>query len=255
MSWRRWVGTAAGGSLGNSWVWVAALLCSAVLTSTAVWAVQGRAPGGIDRSAGEIEVIADASGFQYPGALVPGGRFYVEDLSVQCSMGWPAVDDRGQSGFFTAAHCFPERGPVRLIIPVRDGPQIQVVATPVRPDDDVDLAFVPVPSLGLSSGGQSSLFGKPLSSEPVSLEWLSRHRPKICWKGQRTGFACGQTRAVSNGFLVFTSNVRSGDSGGPVFAVTDEAVYPVGVTHAVDGPLASATPLLPLIHDWRIHLS
>ena len=62
-------------------------------------------------------------------------------------------------------------------------------------------------------------------------EWLQKHKPYICRMGHRTGITCGKfDRLESDGLFAFVSFVDRGDSGGPVYAVTDQGLVAVGVT-------------------------
>lgn len=235
--------------------WVAALVLSVALVMCAFWFVQDRPPGAISTVDGAVDAMLGPELLTHPGGVALGGKFMVgaspqgAERSV-CSMGWPVLAG-SQSGFLTAKHCVAiEHGPRGLMVDIpADHDQIQrIYAKPWLGTGD--MAFIPVQSAPSLAG--TFLMGRPIAEHPAALEWLVREKPRICRMGQTTGIACGEFRGVSQGQVYFVSNSNHGDSGGPVFALTESLAVPIGVVSGLEGSVTIAEPVRPYVDNWDL---
>lgn len=182
-----------------------------------------------------------------PGAVVLGGRMEISGAEVVCSAGFLAERD-GQATLLTAALCgAPDTElavdePIGTVVESVDtghGPEIALVAlkdgVPTRPG----LAF-PEPLLGIRD-----------------LAWLEENSPRLCHLGAGTGLSCGEYEGmVAEGLFRFTAAVDGDDAGGPVFAVTDEGLWAVGVVSGGDpgSGAVAATAIAPWFDTWSLTL-
>lgn len=189
-----------------------------------------------------------------PGHLLPGGRYDLIGRGTSCTVGFLA-ESAGQTHMLTAGHC---GGPGTEIGIHRDlSENLDPVGTFAESVDQplgADMALVEVADV--SRVDAALPFSEPLLGVK-DLAWVEQNSPRLCHLGIRTGFSCGQfQRAELEGRFWFSGVGDSGDSGGPVFAVTDEGLWAVGVISGGDtarGELV-ATELAPWMETWDLTL-
>ncbi|AZA12954.1 S1 family peptidase [Corynebacterium choanae] len=162
----------------------------------------------------------------HPETITPGARLVTEHGA--CSAGIFA-HDTSREYMIWAGHC----GELNETVYVEDGAgQWRRFGTVVERESDghqvdfgiVDITDTTVPwssQIGLEYEGAGTLTG----------EELDRQQPSICRLGYRTGLACGDFGKIlnENMFSAYAS-ADHGDSGGAVFAVNNDRMYPVGMT-------------------------
>lgn len=75
---------------------------------------------------------------------------------------------------------------------------------------------------------------------PLSVDLLVKDSTWLCHLGQATGLSCGTFQGFNRaGMITFKGMVNVGDSGGPVFAVDNKHIYPVGILSSAEDTTAS----------------
>ncbi|MBU8820480.1 S1 family peptidase [Mycolicibacterium goodii] len=191
--------------------------------------------------------------------LQPGVSIYVinQDTQIQstCTLGWLVVSPAGELQALTAGHC-------------RTGPQIDVrdpatgasyeaaswVASRNSGRDSV-LHGVDIATVAISKRlGHSVSTRDGVSPVGVSTaqDLLDDPPVQICKRGGQTGVSCGALVAVSDDRVAFRAAVDHGDSGGPVWAVSDSgAVTAVAVVVGQSDDDPSVT-VGQLINPWLL---
>lgn len=198
---------------------------------------------------------ADAPGLQ----LQPGVSIYVVNRQTQmestCTLGWLIVSPQGQVQALTAAHC-------------RTGPEIDV-RNPVSGDSlaaaswvhsehsprDTVLQGTDIATVALSPNlGHSVSTRDGLSPSGVSSAQDLRDDPpvRICKRGGTTGVSCGPMVAVSEDRVTFRAKVDHGDSGGPVWAVSNAGVVTAVAVVAGQSDDDPTLTVGQLINPWLV---
>lgn len=157
--------------------------------------------------------------------VTPGSFILNKTKDTSCSTGWiVGADDR--NFILTAGHC-GDRGDEFYL-----------------PDGETYIGQM-VESMYVEAGGAD--YGlielsanAPVNSSPQfkdlkllgwrGYDWIEENDPRICHLGYRTGLSCGDYLEITpGGNVTFRGFSDHGDSGGPVFALTDEGIYAVGV--------------------------
>lgn len=205
--------------------------------------------------------VADTPGLR----LQPGVSIYVvnRDTQVQstCTLGWLVVSPAGELQALTAGHC-------------RTGPDIEVhdpatgssheAASWVdsrNSGHDTVLRGTDIATVAISNDlGHSVSTRDGLSPVGVSTAQDLRDDPpvQICKRGGQTGVSCGALVAVSDDRVAFRAAVDHGDSGGPVWAVSDTGsvtAVAVVVGQSDDDPSVTVGQLInPWLVRWGCKL-
>lgn len=182
-----------------------------------------------------------------PGTVVPGGRMEISGSDVVCSAGFLAERD-GRTTLLTATLCgAPDTQltvdePIGTVVESVDnghGPEIALVALEDGVSTSPGLAF-PEPLLGVRD-----------------LAWLEENSPRLCHLGAGTGLSCGEYEGtVAEGLFRFTAAINWDDAGGPVFAVTDEGLWAVGIVSGGNpgSGVVGVTAIAPWFDTWGLTL-
>ena len=173
-----------------------------------------------------------------PGMIVPGAAFVNMRTGGACSSAYIVGNAEGNF-MLTAGHC----GVVGDRIGVRNNSgHVDQVGTVTLSEFEWagkrDIALVKIDDMSkvhTEIAKNSRHTDYPGATQKIigwaGAEWLQKHKPYICRMGHRTGITCGKfDRLESDGLFSFVSFVDRGDSGGPVYAVTDQGLVAVGVT-------------------------
>lgn len=210
--------------------------------------------------------LAPVSGADTPGLrLQPGVSIYVvnhdTELQSTCTLGWLVVSTRGDIGALTAGHC--SIGPE---IDVHD-PATGKATTAgkwLRSEHSghdtvlhgTDIAAMALSTeLGHSVGTRDGV--SPLGVSTAQ-DLLNDPPARICKKGGQTGVSCGPLVDISDDRVTFRAAVDHGDSGGPVWAVSDAGVVTavaVVVGQSDDDPSVTVGQLInPWLLRWGFNL-
>lgn len=203
-------------------------------------------------------IFHDSEEWQFlsmPGAVVPGGIIVNDTDESSCSVGYVVSTDN-RDFVLTAGHCGEEDDQFSIV------------------DEDGSSTYIGsmVESEFLTAGGadyglnditrarphvQTFPFDAPLKGWR-DVSWLEENKPRICRLGFRTGLSCGEYLGVDdNGILSFRGIADHGDSGGPVFAQTDDGFYAVGLQsygQPADATRVSAMTIAEPMNLWGLTL-
>lgn len=190
-----------------------------------------------------------------PGKLVPGGGYTNETKGSTCSAGW-IVSNEDRVFVLTAGHC----GTAGDIVSVSDG-----YGRSVRVGEFVESRFAKAGGLddALIEVWDTRYVDSsiPLSKKVLGWRggtWLDQNRPTICRLGYRTGMSCGDYIQRSDVILEHRNIIDHGDSGGPVFALTDDGnMYAVAVTsflHEYDATRAGSALIEQPMTRWGLSI-
>lgn len=207
-----------------------------------------------------LTALAPVAGADTPGLrLQPGVSIYVvnrdTELQSTCTLGWLVVSPQGDIGALTAAHC-------------RIGPEIDVHdATSGEPvtagkwvrsqhsgHDSVlhgtDIAVLALsPDLGHSVWTRDGVSPVGVST---AQDLLDDPPVRVCKRGGQTGVSCGPLVGVSDDRVTFRAAVDHGDSGGPVWAVSDTGVVTAVAVVAGQSDDDPSVTVGQLINPWLV---
>ncbi|MEN4397357.1 hypothetical protein VXD83_06730 [Mycolicibacterium conceptionense] len=197
--------------------------------------------------------------------LQPGVSIYVvnRDTQIQstCTLGWLVVSPAGQLQALTAGHC--RTGPE---IDVRDPATGEAYEAASWVDSrnsgrDTVLRGTDIATVAISTDlGHSVSTRDGVSPAGVSTaqDLLDDPPVRICKRGGQTGVSCGALVAVSDDRVAFRAAVDHGDSGGPVWAVSDAGTVTavaVVVGQSDDDPSVTVGQLInPWLVRWGCKL-
>lgn len=173
-----------------------------------------------------------------PGVVVPGGAFVNMTRNGTCTSAFIVHNDEG-SYMLTAGHC----GKVgdRIGVEHSNG-YVEPVGTMVFSQFEAvggqDIAMVKLSDLSkVQVNIAENTEHKDYPGAGMKLigwadaQWVAKNKPYVCRLGQRTGVSCGSfIQMVDKNLFQFVAFADQGDSGGPVYAVTDEGLVALGVT-------------------------
>ncbi|BAC19420.1 hypothetical protein [Corynebacterium efficiens YS-314] len=179
------------------------------------------------------------------GYVQPGSRILNLDNGYACSAGWLAgVGDR--RFVITAGHC----GAPGHLFATSDGQgNYPVIGSMVESYVNGSDAGIFGADIGLIELYPTTIANAGLPSHGAvagwqDLAWLEATRPEICQVGYRTGLSCGPYSGPGHeGLFYHQGSTRTGDSGGPVFALHGGQLWAVGVTSAHDFSLPAAVAM------------
>lgn len=191
--------------------------------------------------------------------LRPGVSIYVVNQATQmqstCTLGWLVLSPRGEVQALTAGHC-------------RTGPEIdvedqvsgvkRVAGTWVRSEYSKDGRVMEGSDIGtvaLASGlGHSVRTLDGLAPAGVTTAQELRDHPpaRICKRGGQTGLSCGPMVGISEDRVAFRAAVDHGDSGGPVWAVSNTGVVTALAVVAGQSNDDSSIAVGQLINPWLV---
>lgn len=175
-------------------------------------------------------IYHDSTSWNYlsrPGEVVPGGSI-VSEHGFVCSAGW-IISKGGQMYVTTAAHC----GDVGTDFGIINSQGYLVVFGEVTEraynrTTGTDRALIRVDNPAMVNPDipvHNFRYARKMSPAEVA-----QTRPTICVLGQTSGLSCGPYYSVDYfGRINFSAIATHGDSGGPVFALVNSSLYPVGV--------------------------
>lgn len=157
--------------------------------------------------------------------VTPGSYILNKTGSKSCSTGW-IVGQKERYFILTAGHC-GKRGD-NFYLP--DGTTYigQMVESMYVKVGDADYGLIELsPNAPVDSSPQFKNL-KLLGWR--GYDWIEENDPRICHLGYRTGLSCGDYLEITpGGNVTFRGFCDHGDSGGPVFALTKDGMYAVGV--------------------------
>ncbi|WIM67898.1 hypothetical protein QP027_00400 [Corynebacterium breve] len=232
---------------------ISALVSTLLIGSAALPSAVGHSPAhDIDLSKFNAQgVLHDDTArhvLTHPDKVLPGAQI-VSEKGVYCSAGW-IVDKHGERFVSTAAHCGEEG--TRFGIVDRDGYWHEFGQVDQRfygsgfdrslirvTDRERVQSRIPITNLA---------FGDAASSD-----YVARAQPTLCVLGQKSGLSCGPYTSTDEfGRVNFSAVAGHGDSGGPVFALDNGTLHPVGLLQGgyADQPVLASQPLNgPLFDD------
>jgi hypothetical protein len=199
----------------------------------------------------ETPIYQNARDWQWlaaAGKAQPGTQFITGGY---CSTGWIVTAD-GRDFILTAGHCGKTGD--KVYIPHPDGSTSYI-------GEFVESTYT---KTGLADYALIELHDGPWTSTPPFDEplvgwrgsaWLEQTRPQICHLGWRTGLSCGDFISVEGSIVNFRGVVDGGDSGGPVFAMTDDGLIAIGVTsfeQDTDATRVSASLIEEPMERWGL---
>lgn len=191
------------------------------------------APGhdaGIPPAENDSAIAHTSQGWEWlenPGGIVPGGRIVNATKSTECSVGYLTHVEK-RVFVLTAGHCGEVGDEFHVSTPEGEDVHVgQMVESEylVSGQEDYGLIEITNPNVALGTFPTAMALVKW-----EDINWIEKNRPRICRLGYRTGLSCGAYLGVDErGILQFRGYVDHGDSGGPVFAETDEGLVAVGI--------------------------
>lgn len=180
--------------------------------------------------------------------LAPGSEVFIDGgvnaPTERCTAGFVARNGNGAAVMFTAGHC--AAGGERVMMKTDTGQRVQVGEMVVSQfdgtvGDDTDIAVLR--PLGVAPLVSSVDGATVTGALPVLYHGLT-----LCMLGATTGRSCGPVMEVSNSKVRFGARVDKGDSGGPVWAMTESGdALAVGVVIRETG---DGFPVAELLAPW-----
>jgi len=217
-----------------------------IAAAVAVWSLLvGLAPAG----------RADTPGLQ----LQPGVSIYVVNRQTQvqstCTLGWLIVSPQGDVSALTAAHC--RTGPEINVHNPSNGASLAAGSWVYSEQSlrDTVLQGVDIATVALSKSlGHSAYTRDGVGPAGVSTaqDLLDNPPARICKRGGQTGVSCGPMVAISDDRVTFRAKVDHGDSGGPVWAVSDSGVVTAVAVVAGQSDDDPSLTVGQLINPWLL---
>lgn len=203
-------------------------------------------------------IFHDSEEWQFlstPGAIVPGGIIVNDTDESSSSVGYVVSTDN-RDFVLTAGHCGEEDD--QFCIVDEDGSSTYIgsmVESEFPTPGGADYGLIDITRA--RPHVQRFPFDAPLKGW-CDVSWLEENKPRICRLGFPTGLSCCESLGVDgNGILSFRGIADHGDSGGPVFAQTDDGFYTVGLQsygQPADATRVSAMTIAEPMNLWGLTL-
>lgn len=264
--------------MGNRRTVIAGILLLALTFTNPAAAGELSSAGSTDRLLSSVAVLEEPSalekifrnstGFWHlssPGKIIPGAAIWNSVSGQACSAGW--IFQRGEELLLsTAGHC-GEVGDV-FTVGSPDGSRTPIGKIVLSDyDSPIDLG---VNDFALISIDEPSLIGSfvPLNDAflPTDLSYSMPRTARvpdltnitICGLGFRSGISCGPFEEWGRqGEIYFRRISDHGDSGGPIFGIKDNNIYPLGLGSAgndYDATHSLAQPILDKMEEYDLQI-